>query len=206
MKREIISYKNKETKQWLDDRKQDLTSTDIASLFGVGRMTYEALLSHKRNKTTQDFQRNERCDWGLVLQDAIAEKFAKDNNWQLKRMDEYIRIPELRLGSSFDYEVMYEEEDDKGESHLVHEILEIKNVDYFQYSKEWYKGFEIEAPAHIELQLQHQLLVSGFDVGYIGVLIGGNQGIVLKREANKKVHEAILKKAKEFWKKLDERN
>lgn len=199
MQREIISYKNKKTKQWLDDRKQDLTSTDIASLFGVGRMTYEELLNHKRNKTTQDFQKNERCDWGLVLQDAIAGKFAEENNWKLKRMDEYIRIPDLRLGSSFDYEVMYEEEDDK----VVHEILEIKNVDYFEYKKDWHQGFEIEAPAHIELQLQHQLLVSGFNVGYIGVLIGGNQGIVLKREANKRVHEAILKKAEKFWKEVN---
>jgi predicted phage-related endonuclease len=57
----------------------------------------------------------------------------------------------------------------------------------------------IEAPAHIELQVQHQLLVSGLSVAYIGVLIGGNDVRVLRRDADAAVHSAIRDQARAFW-------
>jgi predicted phage-related endonuclease len=79
-------------------------------------------------------------------------------------------------------------------------ILEIKTVDVLAYRNRWTVEDDfIEAPAHIELQLQHQLLVSGLRVGYIGALIGGNRVELLRREADDAVHAAILQRAAAFW-------
>ena len=198
MERVVIPFTTEEA--WLKQRTQDLTSSDIGTLFGCGYLTYDELLEQKRNAVLSKIEKNERMLWGLALEPAIAQEFARQNNWTIKKKTEYIRLPEHRIGSSFDYEVI-----DKDEERSTNGLLEIKNVDSFIYKKDWItKGFEIEAPVKIELQLQNELLVSGLTYGWIGACVGGNQGVCLFREANKKVHEAILKKAKEFWEKIDE--
>lgn len=195
MNREIIQFTTEE--DWLNNRKRDLTSTDIAALFGVGYMTEFELWHHKKNGTSPDFQGNERTEFGLALQDGIANKFAKDNNWVIRRMDEYIRIPELRIGSSFDF---------KGtESDINMFLLEIKNVDGLVFKNDWIEDEEgnIEASPKIEIQIQHQMLVSGHDHGYIGACVGGNKGILLKRESNQSIQDAIILKATKFWYYID---
>ena len=53
-------------------------------------------------------------------------------------------------------------------------------------------------------QFQHQLLVSGFSKGFIGALVGGNKVVLIEREYDKAVHEAILEAAARFWKSIDE--
>ena len=52
----------------------------------------------------------------------------------------------------------------------------------------------IEAPLHIEFQVQHQLLVSGYQTAYIAVLVGGNTLKLIKRERNEKVITSIKNK------------
>lgn len=197
MNRKIIPFTNEEA--WLNNRKNDLTSSDIPCLFSCGYQSYESLLNHKKNGTSPKYDPDERKQWGVALQDAIANEFARQNNWTIRKKQEYIRIPELRIGSSFDFEISHE---DKHFDVTKNELLEIKNVDQFIYKKEWMEGFETEASLYIELQLQHELLVSGLKSGYIGALIGGNKGKLLRREASSKIQSAILMKAERFWKEV----
>jgi predicted phage-related endonuclease len=63
---------------------------------------------------------------------------------------------------------------------------------------------ELEAPPHIEMQLQHQMMVSGRSFAFIGALIGGNQIKLLKREPDEKVYKAILKKTQVFWNSIED--
>lgn len=202
MNREIVPFTTED--EWLNNRKRDLTSSDIPVLFGHGYITLEELIENKRSGIVKEIKMNERMKWGMALQDAIAEEFARQNNWNISKKTEYIRIPELRLGSSFDFEIYVEDEDDKGEAFSTAHLLEIKTVDAKTYKDKWIQGFEIEATPYIELQVQHQLLVSGLKEAYIGVLIGGNQGFVLRRQAREKIHNAILSKAKKFWETVEE--
>lgn len=199
MKRETIIPLNEA--DWLRMRKFDLTSTDVADLFGIGRTSAFELWHRKKSQSDSDFVGNERTEWGLHLQDGIASKFAKDNNWSVRRMNEYIRIPELRLGSSFDFEIT-----DRNEERSENGILEVKNVDSLVYKNDWLIGEdgEIEATPAIELQLQHQLMVSGYSHGYIGVCVGGNKGILLPRDYSINIQKAIIAKSKIFWKSIDD--
>lgn len=208
MERVIIPYTTEE--EWLEHRLNDLTSSDIPTLFGVGYKNYEELLKEKSARVIGTFTFNERIDWGIALQDAIANEFARQNKWTIRKKTEYIRIPELRIGSSFDFEIMERPSSDTPNISRInlikdgYELLEIKNVDSLEYKNKWITtGFEIEATPYIELQVQHQLLVSGLQVAYIGGLIGGNKGVLLRREANPKIHKAILEKAEKFWKEVN---
>lgn len=199
MQREIIEFTTEEA--WLKERKKDLTSTDIADLFDCGYSNYQELFNRKLKGLDSTFIPNKRSQWGKALEPSIANEFARINNWNMRKKSEYIRIPSLRLGSSFDYEISHEDINDSG---IGNSLLEVKNVGVDAYKRDWIKAFSIEAPAKIELQIQTELLVSGLKRCMLCVLVGGNEDVGLIRDANPRIQNAILFKAKEFWGKIDE--
>lgn len=194
--REILTPVSEQ--EWLELRTKDITSTEVAALFGASPYTTRYELWHrKRDGKVVSFEANERMKWGTRLQSAIAHGIAEDQGWKVREMKEYIRLPEARTGSSFDYE--YETAaGNKG-------ILEVKNVDSLAYRDGWLvEGNHVEAPPHIEFQAQHQLLTSGHAESHIGALIGGNTVSLLRRVPDLKVFAAIKAKIAEFWKSVDE--
>ena len=211
MDRLVIATASKE--EWLKLRADDLTSTDMAALFGLSPyMTPYELWHRKHNKTIGGFEESERMKWGTRLQDSIAAGIAEDKGWKVKRYEQYIRIKDMRLGSSFDFmcEGMSLLEVKKMVSVMTSDsvdpfILEIKNVDSLAFKQGWVEDEHgnLEAPLHIELQVQHQLLVSGLSKAFIGALVGGNRVVLIERKADPAVHESILAKAKEFWRTID---
>jgi len=186
MKRETIVPKSES--HWLELRKKNINSTDVAALFGVSPyLTPFELFNRLQGNIEDSFQETERTEWGNVLQWSIARKIGKDNKWKVRAMDEYIFLPEIGMGSSFDYRVG------------VDGILEVKNVDASVFRDTWsVDGDDIEAPPHIELQVQHQLAVSDLSYCYIGALVGGNRVVLVRREPDEKVIKSIFKKVEQF--------
>jgi putative phage-type endonuclease len=179
----IVIPENREA--WLQLRSPNINSTEVGSLFGISKYATIFEIWHYKNKSIEiDFEGNERTEWGLALQDSIAAKVAKDNGWSIRRMDEYMFLPEIRLGSSFDFAI-----GDDG-------IMEIKNIDKFVYMDEWTDG---NAPLHIECQVQTQLAVSGRKYCMIVGLIGGNEAVIIRRDRDEAVIQAIIEKTKWFW-------
>ncbi len=196
---ERIVHQIKTREEWLALKAKDLTSTEVAALFGISPYaTYFELWHRKKGSIVIDFKENERSTWGNRLESAIADGIAEDNRWIVRPFKDYINIRGLRIGSSFDYRV-YDPETFKPTA-----ILEIKNVDSLIYKDNWIVDKdELEAPPHIELQIQHQMLVSGSPSAHLGVLVGGNKVTIINRKADEAIHNAILKKAAEFWESID---
>lgn len=184
--------------EWLALRAQDLTSTEVSALFGVSPYTTMFELWHrKKTNAVVAIEENERMKWGTRLQDAIAAGIAEDHGWAIRRMDEYMRLPTHRIGASFDFMAT-----DKDGAEF---LLEVKNVDSLQYKENWLViDGELEAPVHIELQLQHQMLISGATSGVIGALSGGNKATLIRRTADKEIHALIIRKAAMFWRSIAE--
>lgn len=193
---EVIAYTTEEA--WLAARAKDLTSTESAALFGMSPyMTRFELWHRKKSGVTPEFTRNERMSWGNHLEAAIANGIAEERGWDIRPLKEYMRVPGERMGSSFDFVILNHPD---GPAHL-----EIKNVDYLAYRDGWLEHDDgtLEAPAHIEMQIQHQLGVSGFAKSYIGALVGGNRGVVIERDRDEQVIAAIRAKVAEFWHDVD---
>lgn len=184
----------KDRAHWLSLRAADVTSTEVAALFGLSPYVTQFELWHRhRTNAILQLEPNERMNWGSRLEPAIAGGLAEDHGWKLRPMKEYIRLPERRLGASFDYSTV----DDDG-------ILECKNVDSLAFRDGWIvDGDEVEAPPHIEIQVQAQLAVSGKKLARIGVLVGGNKGVVLEREPDHRVIMQLFEKAERFWETVD---
>lgn len=183
----------KDRAAWLALRAKNLNSTETAALFDASPYTTSFELFHqKREGAVVEIATTERMLWGTRLQDAIARGIAEDQGWDIRPMPEYMRIPELRLGSSFDYAI-----GDEG-------LLEVKNVDSLAYRAGWLiEDGKIEAPPHIEIQVQHQLAVSGRKYAWIGALVGGNEVVLVKREPDSGIIDAIMTRAAAFWADVD---
>jgi putative phage-type endonuclease len=191
----------KDDAHWKQLRTQDLTSTDIAALFGLSPYTTLFELWHrKKSGHVVEIQVNDRMKWGNRLEAVVAAGIAQDQGWTVAPFKDYMRVPQLRLGSSFDFRIVTDTTGLDG-------ILEIKTVDGLAFKNGWrMEDDALVAPAHIEIQLQHQMLVSGLRWGYIGALVGGNDVRLIRREADDDVHAAIDSKARAFWRSIEANN
>ena len=179
---------------WLRLRLEVITSTEIAALFNESPYLTEFELWHqKKNKQINSIEENERMFWGNILEESIAKGVCQRNGWT----GEPFKIfgVRSRIGSSFDWKIQVEGKEC---------LLEIKNVDGLVFRDDWTNpDGTIEPPTHIDLQAQHQMLVSGIDTCYIAALVGGNDLKIIKREANKNIQEMILDKTEKFWQSIE---
>lgn len=190
--------------EWHALRAQDITSTDAPALFNLSPYQTRFELWHaKQSGEVQVIDPSDRMLWGTRLQDAIAAGIAEDQRLVVRRMDEYVRLADGRMGSSFDFQItgvlpgspfapIFDE--------LGPGVFEIKNVDSLAFRNGWKVDDDfIEAPPHIEVQVQHQQLVSGMRWSLLGALVGGNRYELLERRADDSVHRGIVSGARAFW-------
>lgn len=184
---------------WKALRALDVTSTESPALLGLSPYATEFDLYHrKRDKVIVELPENERMALGSALQDPVARHIADKFGWKARRLSAYMRDEEIRMGASFDFEIV-SHADGPG-------ILEIKCVDYIVFRDQWLydkETKEVEAPEHIELQVQHQLEVSDREWAVIGVLVGGNRIVTVPRRRDREVGQVLRRKIVEFWKRVD---
>ena len=195
---------------WLQLRSEDISSTESAALFGMSPYStpYEVYYQKKAFRDTGEIftlEDNERMMIGRNVEDAIAKMFMEKYGVNASPFKDYARhSDDINTGSSFDYTIT------DGPDRITIDgvtyplkgngLLEIKNVDYFIYKKEW---SEDEAPPHIEIQVQHQLEVIDREWAIICPLVGGNQLKPIFRERDRAVGEAIKARVKKFWSDMD---
>lgn len=208
--REIITHTTEA--DWLAARKNDITSTECAALFDVGvyensRTTYELFHVKTGLIVPAPFEMNDRVKWGNRLEASIAQGIAEDHGLIVEPFKVYMRITELRMGSSFDFKIVgivagWSGDETLRDMFRKHGdgILEIKNVDGLQFRRAWIDdGDTIEAPAHIEFQVAHQLEVADLNWSVIAPLVGGNTPKVVVRERDIELGAMIRQRVADFW-------
>lgn len=194
----IVTIPVTDIDSWLQNRLLDVTSTEVSALYDLSPYKTEYELYHeKKNGEIVRIEENERMTWGKRLEASIANGAAETMGWDIDKLDVYIRNPETRLGSSFDYQIN-SSSDGTG-------ILEVKNVDGAVYRRNWNDdgAGNIEAPEHIELQIQHQMEVADVSWCAIVALVGGNTQKVIFRNRDREIGKDLVKKVGAFWAKVD---
>jgi putative phage-type endonuclease len=218
----ILKIKPDSREHWLSMRKKVINSTDVACLFGVSPYkTYYQLWNEKNGILDEDVKYTELMQWGNKLEPVIASSVGEKLNAEVVKMEEFVYDTELRIGASFDYIVKGDGKCECGcerEAHIelsykcaVHGecpqacklyrdknlmIVEIKNTSERSFARYW---TPTSMPKHIELQVQHQMLLLQAKRCVVGVLAGGNELYIYEREANPTVMQMILDKVAEFW-------
>ncbi len=182
---EAIMPRSKE--HWLELRSTDITSTDVSAL--TGHNPYKTKFQVFKEKTTgaDFFVDSDFVRWGKRLEAPIGFGVAEDEGWSVAQMPEYMRHDSCQgAGSSFDFKILGNRPG----------LLEIKNVDYFAWRRNWTEAL---APPHIEIQLQFQLEISGYEYGFICALVGGNTIQLYKRSRDRKTGAALIRLVNDFW-------
>jgi len=180
--------------QWLDLRRDDITSTMIPALFGLSPYTTVFELYHAKAEGLElPFKSNDRVEKGNRMEAYAAQEVALAAGWTVEPFKDYYRIPGERIGSSFDC-VATRPDGSRG-------ILEIKAVDFFRHRDLWVDN---EAPEHIEIQLQHQLeCADEFEWGAIAAFTSVYDFTMYERERDRDMGAALRSKAREFWAMVD---
>lgn len=169
-------------------------SSMIAGLLGQSPwLTRFQLYAHFTQGYPLEVADNNRLAWGRRLQDDILDAVAEREGWEIEpnAADVWEDHPDtsLRCGATVDGWVRRNE---AGPG-----ILECKSVDWKVYRDEWTDG---RAPVHYELQLQHQLWVTGAAWGGIAPLVGGNElAPVIRRAPNASLHARFEVEVRSFW-------
>ena len=197
---------------WLEARKQDVTSTEAAALFDAGvyvKTAYELYHLKAGTVAAPAFEGGDRVKWGNRLEAAIAQGIAEDLGLIVEPFKCYMRIPDVRMGSSFDFKIVGIADgcDDNEARRMFAEhgpgIMEVKNVDGLQFKRNWLdNGETVEAPVHIEFQVQHQLEVADLGWAIIAPLVGGNTPRPVIRVRDRAAGEAIRNKIADLWKRI----
>lgn len=195
--------------EWLALRRKYISSTESAALFGMSPYTTAFELAATKQRPELDtFEGNERTEWGKAMQLAAAKKIAEDYGVKCRAINGYAIDEDARMGASFDYEIIGPSDAVSVKDDVLRRmytehgkgVLEIKTVDSFVYKNDWPEN---EPPAHIEIQVQHQLGCIVYGWACIGVLIGGNRAEIVVRERDPEVGQAIAFKSLEFWNLVD---
>jgi putative phage-type endonuclease len=179
---------------WLAMRRLDVTSTETPALFGLSPyLTDYQLWFQKRDQDTSALVQSERMEIGLMVEETIARAFAAREGLKIRKLNQYVRDPDLRMGASFDFEIVGH---DRGPG-----LLEVKNVDRLVFRDQWVDSEtqEIQPPPHIELQIAHQMAILNRRWGIVVALVGGNHIESVLREQDPEITEDIKRKIAGFW-------
>jgi len=199
--------------EWLSLRHRYVSSTESAALHGLSPyLTAFELFHNKKQASYVEFEANERMAWGIRQEEAIARGVAEEYGVKVRKLNSYVSRDGTGMGSSFDYEIVGVKDGvpppqgtvlQEAYTSMGPGILEIKNVDWLVYKRTW---LEDEAPAHIEIQVQHQLHVIERKWAAMGILVGGNNLKMIVREYDPAVGQVMQDKVRQFWKDLKSGN
>lgn len=181
--------------EWHAKRSENVGASEVAALFGLSPYMSRFTLWHMKagSLAAPDFD-NERVRWGNRLEAAIAYGLAEDFGLKIRKVHRYIPHPVIGgMGASLDFEIFNHP---GGPA-----VFEIKNVDAAVFHANWVTEGPVimEAPLHIELQLQHQMAVTGRQWGAIGCLVGGNRSYLLTRKRREDVIAKLENAVADFW-------
>ncbi len=179
--------------QWHQLRKQNVGGSEIAALFDCSPwITRFSLWHEKAGKVAPNAEENDRMRLGKYMEPYIAGEMARKLGWKLERSKQYWIHPEITgMGCTLDFDIT-DHEWGPG-------ICETKCVfDYSAYREQW---AEDRAPPQYELQVQHQLAVTGRKWAAIAVLVmqtGTIMPAIIRRPSQQIINQ-IEREVLDFW-------
>jgi putative phage-type endonuclease len=178
---------------WLEARRSGIGASDAPVLLGLTRRDPLSIYASKLGLVADSDDETEAQEWGWRLEDAIADAYRDKTRRCLGPPAPYqiLRHPEHPcLSATLDRTITATP--DGGE---VPAVLELKTTGAF-FADEW----EDEAPLAYQVQVQHQLMVTGWAWGSIAVLIGGQKFRYIDRiERNEHFIKKLIAVELKFW-------
>jgi putative phage-type endonuclease len=172
--------------EWLKARKKGIGGSDAAAIAGLNKWKSPvAVYLDKTGQAPDQDQSDESTYWGTVMEDIVAQEFAKRSGLKVRRRNAILKHPEYPfMLANVDRLIVGKQEG-----------LECKTAS--EYLKDEWKGNEI--PASYLIQCQHYMAVTGYQAWWIAVLIGGNKFVYKRIERDDELIQYLIDIEKNFW-------
>ena len=188
----LVNTLNIDHDEWLAVRKTGIGGSDAAA--AVGLSPYKSMLELWLEKTGRDAEL-EKPDpndtthpvfWGTLLEPIVAAAYTQQTGNRVRKVNAVLRHPTVPfMLANLDREVI-------GVPGV--QILECKTAGEFG-SRLWRDG----VPEYVQLQVQHQLAVTGKQAGDVAVLLCGQQLAVHRIERDDELIARLIELEARFW-------
>lgn len=191
--RRLVDTRALDRSAWLAIRQGGVGSSDAAA--AVGLHPYKSRLELWLEKTGRQAPMPEPdhqgklvspLHWGQVLEPLVAEHYARHTGYRVQRVNailQHTRYPWMM--ANLDREIVGNDE--------VH-ILECKTAG-IHGARLWKDG----VPEYVQLQVMHQLAVTGQQAADVAVLLGGHELQIHRIERDEAMIEQLIALERQFW-------
>ena len=178
--------------QWLQVRQGGIGSSDAAA--AVGLHPYKSPLQLWMEKTGRDSHLpkvdpnddHSPMYWGTLLEPIVAAHYTRRTGYRVRRLHAVLQHPEHPwMLANIDREVV-------GSAEV--QILECKTAG-IHGSRLWSEG----VPEYVQLQVMHQLAVTGKQAADVAVLLGGQDLQVFRIERDEEMIAQLIDLECQFW-------
>jgi putative phage-type endonuclease len=190
----LVGTKQLPREDWLAVRKQGIGSSDAAA--AVGLNPYKSQLELWLEKTGRDTSlpkldpndEESPAYWGNILEPIVATHYTKRSGHRVRRVNAVLQHPDPKLPwmlANIDREVI-------GADDV--QILECKTAG-INGARLWKEG----VPEHVQLQVMHQLAVTGKQAADVAVLLGGQHLEIHRIERDESMIARLIDLERLFW-------
>lgn len=188
----LVKTANLDRDQWLEVRKGGIGSSDAGA--AVGLNPYKSQLQLWMEKTGRDgnLPKTDPSDetspmyWGTLLEPIVAAHYTRRTGNRVRRINAVLQHPqEPWMLANIDREVT-------GAPDV--QILECKTAG-INGARLWRDG----VPEYVQLQVMHQLAVTGKQAADVAVLIGGQDLQVHRIDRDETLISRLIELERQFW-------
>lgn len=176
--------------KWLEERRKGVGGSDIAAILGLSPFKTAYRVYQEKRKEVEDWQGNDATDWGKRLEPAIRQ-------WYSDETGRSVRLPDKIMYNS-KYPFMLANLDGFTDDKRVVEIKTARS------GKDWGEPGTSAIPDYYTLQVQHYMVVTGFEVTDVPVSIAGGSPELYEVPADKELQGMIIDAEAEFWQRVVE--
>ena len=179
---------NEKSTEWHERRRQGIGGSDVAAILGVSPWKTALDVYLDKIGEAPPIEETEAMYWGNVLEDVVAQEFARRMDVRVERRNTMFRhrkYPEL-LGNIDRYIVG------------TGAILECKTTSGFNRDQ-WGEQGTDEIPMHYLCQVQHYMNVLDKKAAWVAVLIDGRDFRVYCIDRNNELCDIMTDKCVTFW-------
>ena len=188
----LVRTQHLDREEWLDVRKRGIGSSDAAA--AVGLNPYKSQLELWMEKTGRGDQlpqidpndESSPLYWGILLEPIVAAHYTKRTGRRVRRINAVLQHPDHPwMLANLDREVV-------GAPDV--QLLECKTAG-INGSRLWKEG----VPEYVQLQVMHQLTVTGKQAADVAVLMGGQELQIHRIERDNTLIQQLITLERQFW-------
>ena len=178
--------------QWLQERRKGLGGSDIAAILGISPWRTPYQVYQDKRSELAPIPQNDAMEWGTRMEPTIRQ-------WYSDTTGRLVRLPEGIIYHD-KYPFMLASLDGVTDDRRVVEIKTASN------GQKWGEPGTDEIPDYYMTQVQHYLIVTGFEVCDLPVSIAGSLPVLYEIHADRELHEMMIDAEAEFWQRVVDGN